>query len=203
MRHFRYFQTLLDFLDKIVDLRTVCYWKLTYLKKSLEQGTKFLHVQVGNIHLFSSLSNPNTSGRSLESVCQSSKFATRLTPHWILKKRKENFKIFCAKCNFILNALTQCLKITKKSHSSLRAKRATFTFQKFIRIAKNSNLASFWKPEAWSQTKLPDRSVLKMMKMPKSKDSNTTFWVETKENGSFWRDFENLKFAVKQRYQKD
>ena len=85
----RYFQTLLDFLDKIVDLRTVCYWKLTYLKKSLEQGTKFLHVQVGNIHLFSSLSNPNTSGRSLKSVCQSSKFATRLTPHWILKKERK------------------------------------------------------------------------------------------------------------------
>ena len=28
----------------------------------------------------------------------------------------------------LLSTVTQCLKITKKSHSTLRAKRATFTF---------------------------------------------------------------------------
>ena len=55
-------------------------------------------------------------------------------------------------------------KSQKKSHWTLRAKRATFTFlngQKFIKnCQKWSILASFWKPKICGQTVLPDRSVL-------------------------------------------
>ena len=43
----------------------------------------------------------------------------------------------------------------------------------------------FWKPEAFDQTVLPDRSVLigqKLVKMPKLKNSNATFWVFFKES---------------------
>ena len=50
-------------------------------------------------------------------------------------------------------------KPQKKSHSSLRAKRATFTFwvDKSLSIMpKMIILASFWKPEACGQTVLPD-----------------------------------------------
>ena len=48
----------------------------------------------------------------------------------------------------------------KKSHSTLRAKRATFTFGVDTSCPKLSILASFWKPKACDQTVLPDRSVL-------------------------------------------
>ena len=47
-------------------------------------------------------------------------------------------------------------------------------------MPKCSNLTSFWKPEAFGQTVLPDRPVLiwqKLVKMPKFKNSNATFWV--------------------------
>ena len=46
------------------------------------------------------------------------------------------------------------------------------------------NLASFWKPEAYGQTVLPDRSILKGQKfveMPKLQNSNATFWVIFKQ----------------------
>ena len=48
----------------------------------------------------------------------------------------------------------------KKSHSTLRAKRATFTFwvdKSSLKMPKNG---PFWNPEACGQTVLPDRSVL-------------------------------------------
>ena len=55
-------------------------------------------------------------------------------------------------------------KSQKKSHSTLRAKRATFTFyvdKKFIKkCQKWSIMASFWKAKACGQTVLPDRLVL-------------------------------------------
>ena len=80
--------------------------------------------------------------------------------------------------------MPRCLKLTEKRyHSTLRAKRATFTFcldKKFIKkCQKWSILASFWKPEACGQAVIPDRLVLigqKWWKMPKFKreDFQTT-----------------------------
>ena len=59
-------------------------------------------------------------------------------------------------------------KSQKKSHSTLRAKRATLTFLSGQKLLKNAQkwsiLASFWKPEACGQIVLPDRSVLKGQK---------------------------------------
>ena len=54
-------------------------------------------------------------------------------------------------------------KPQKKYHSTLRAKRATFTFwmdKSSLKMPKMLILASFWKPKACGQTELPDRSVL-------------------------------------------
>ena len=52
---------------------------------------------------------------------------------------------------------TQCLKIIEKSHLTLRAKRAKFTFR--VSRQKWANLASFRKTEACGQTVLPDRLI--------------------------------------------
>ena len=53
-------------------------------------------------------------------------------------------------------------KSQKKSYSTLRAKRAPFTFwvdKSSLKSAKNGPiLANFWKPKACGQTELPDRS---------------------------------------------
>ena len=74
-------------------------------------------------------------------------------------------KFFQNKCFFTIS-VWQCLKITKKkSHSTLRANRATFTFsycQKISnsvqkKIIKNGQLGEF---ESCGQTVLPDRSIL-------------------------------------------
>ena len=54
-------------------------------------------------------------------------------------------------------------KSPKKSHSTLRAKRVTFTFwvdKSSLKMPKMINLASFWKSDDWGQTVLPDRSIL-------------------------------------------
>ena len=56
-------------------------------------------------------------------------------------------------------------KSQKKSHATLRAKPATFTFWVNQKCQKCSILASFWKPEACGQTVLPDRSVFIGQKM--------------------------------------
>ena len=64
----------------------------------------------------------------------------------------------------------QTRKSQKKSHSTLRAKRATFTFwvaKSSLKMPKMLNLASFWKPEACSQPVLPDRSILIGQKLVK------------------------------------
>ena len=50
-------------------------------------------------------------------------------------------------------------KSQKKSHSTLRAKWATFTFlvdKSSLEMPKMLNFASFWKPKACGQTELPD-----------------------------------------------
>ena len=66
-------------------------------------------------------------------------------------------------------------KSQKKSHSRLRAKRATFTFwvdKSILKMPKMVNFASFWKRKAWGQIVLPDRSILvgqNLWKMPKFK----------------------------------
>ena len=52
-------------------------------------------------------------------------------------------------------------KSQKKSHSSLRAKRATFTFwvdKSLLKMPKMVNFGEFLKPETCGQTVLPDRS---------------------------------------------
>ena len=63
---------------------------------------------------------------------------------------------------WIFRNSSQCLKVTKKSHSTLQAKPATFYLrgQKFTNKPKRSILTSFWKPEACGQTVLTDRSIL-------------------------------------------
>ena len=51
----------------------------------------------------------------------------------------------------------------KKSHSTLRAKRATFTFwmnKSLLKMPKIVNFGDFWKPEACGQTVLPGMSLL-------------------------------------------
>ena len=70
-------------------------------------------------------------------------------------------------------------KSQKKSHSSWRAKRATVTFwvdKSSVKIAKNGPIwRVFWKPKAFGQTELTDRSVLILQKLVEY--SNATFWV--------------------------
>ena len=54
-------------------------------------------------------------------------------------------------------------KLQKKSHSTLRAKRASYSFwvdKSSLKLPKIVNLASFWNSEACCQTVLPDRSTL-------------------------------------------
>ena len=54
-------------------------------------------------------------------------------------------------------------KSQKKSHLTLRAKWATFTFRVYkssLKTQKMVNSASFWKPKACGKIVLPDRSVL-------------------------------------------
>ena len=51
-------------------------------------------------------------------------------------------------------------KSRKMSHFTLQTKRATFTFwvdKSSLKMPKNVQLASFWKPEVCGQTVLPDR----------------------------------------------
>ena len=54
-------------------------------------------------------------------------------------------------------------KSQKKSHSTLRAKRATFTLRVYkssLKMLKMFNLTSYWKPQACGQTALPDKSIV-------------------------------------------
>ena len=59
-------------------------------------------------------------------------------------------------------------KSPKKSHSILRAKRATLGFwmdKSSLKMPKMVHLATFWKPEACGPTVLPDRSILISQKL--------------------------------------
>ena len=71
------------------------------------------------------------------------------------------------------------MKITEKV-SFIMASEASYGYilsgQKFSKnCQKWSNLASFWKPKAFGQTELTDRSVLILQKLVEY--SNATFWV--------------------------
>ena len=66
-------------------------------------------------------------------------------------------------CTKVMKELHSVWKSPKKSHSTLRAKRATFTFwvdKSSLKMPKMANLASFWKSKACGHTVLPDRSIL-------------------------------------------
>ena len=111
----------------------------------------------------------------------------------------------------------------KKSHSTLRAKRAMFTF--WVEKSQNwSILAIFWKSEARGQTVLPDRSILmdkvwtgwpgkfwilsytvfetrpkKSHLTLRAKRAMFTFWVDKSylkkpKNGQFWRILKTWRF---------
>ena len=62
-------------------------------------------------------------------------------------------------------------KSQKKSHSTLRAKRAVFTFwvdKSWLKMPKIVNFGSFWNPEACGQTLLPDMSISIRQKLIKN-----------------------------------
>ena len=63
---------------------------------------------------------------------------------------------------------SRCLKITEKVSFNI-ASEASYIYilsgQKFIKMPKMVNLASFWKPEVFGQTVLPDTSILKGQKL--------------------------------------
>ena len=58
---------------------------------------------------------------------------------------------------------SQCVKIKEKVSFNIASEVSyvyIFGRQKFIKNAKNANLASFWKPEARDQAGLPDGLIL-------------------------------------------
>ena len=89
---------------------------------------------------------------------QSSLNAISWCPKLSVEDEKKYFPSKLSKVPKIMNSL--CLKIAKKSHSTLRAKRATLHFEwpKInYKCQKNNPFGeSFWKPEACGQTLLPD-----------------------------------------------
>ena len=87
--------------------------------------------------------------------------------------------------------ITQCLKITEKSHSTLRAKRATFTFKvdkSSLKMPKMVHYDEFLKTRSLLSNRVT-RQVTFWWKMPKFENSNETFWVIFKHCG--W--LQNLK----------
>ena len=82
-------------------------------------------------------------------------------------------------------------KSQKRSHSTLRAKRATFTFwldKSWLKRPKWSILARFWKPEACGQTVLPDKSILKGQKLAenaKIQKCDIRHRIKSKENATY------------------
>ena len=89
-------------------------------------------------------------------------------------------------------------KSPPKSHSTLRAKRAKFTFgvdKSSLKMPKIVNLRSFWKTEASGQTVLPDRSISIGQKLAEKVKiqcdilSDFQHIVNTKlKNANFWRE---------------
>ena len=96
----------------------------------------------------------------------------------------------------------QCLKITQKSHSTMRAKRATFTFWVNKSELKNTKK---WSILTSFQIVLPGRSLLIRQKLVENtkivKCKCDIFggqkFIQNAKNGQFGRVFENLKLAVK------
>ena len=88
-----------------------------------------------------------------------------------LSLRKNRFQ--CAKYKTINYTILKVEFLSENSISTLRAKRATFTFKvdkSSMKMPKKwSILASFWKPEHCVQTVLPDRSFLKRRNYQKKK----------------------------------
>ena len=83
--------------------------------------------------------------------------------------------------------------LPKKSCSTLRAKRVTFTFwvaKRSLKIQKIITLTSFRKLDADGQSLLPDRLLLIRQKLVKrcqnGKFKNATFWVIFKHCGGGW-----------------
>ena len=72
-------------------------------------------------------------------------------------------------------------KSPKKSHLTLRAKRATFTFwveKSSLKMPKNGQFGMFWETEATILTVLPDKPILieqKSIESAKIRYSNATF----------------------------
>ena len=65
-----------------------------------------------------------------------------------------------------MNKTTQCLKILEKVSFNI-ASEASYVYingQKFIKMPKMVNFASFFKPKDDGQTVLPDRSLRKRIK---------------------------------------
>ena len=74
------------------------------------------------------------------------------------------------------------MKITEKVAFSI-ASEASYVYilsgQKFIKNAKNGPFWTFWKPEAWGQTVLPDMSILigqKLVENPNIENLHETFF---------------------------
>ena len=93
-------------------------------------------------------------------------------------------------------------KLQEKSHSTLRAKRATFTFWVDKSSIKMLNVATFWKPKVYGQTVLPDMSLLKGQKLVENaRNSNTTFRVIFKQcvvEEKIFKEKVNLKSKIPQ-----
>ena len=96
-------------------------------------------------------------------------------------------------------------KSQKKSHSTLRAKRATFTFlvdKSSFKMPKMVNLASFWKTEAFGQTVLPDRSVLIGQKLVENAKIEKFKWDILDDFQTMWhsRKNSNLNFQLEDNF---
>ena len=72
----------------------------------------------------------------------------------------------------IFGTWSQCLKIAKKVSFNI-VNEASYVYifksgQKFTKNAQNGQLATIWKPENYSQTVLPDMSILIGQKLMKN-----------------------------------
>ena len=109
-------------------------------------------------------------------------------------------------------------KSQNKSHTTLQAKRAPFTFRvgkSSLKMPKMVNLSSFWKPEAFGQiVVLLDRQTLirqNWWEMPKFKNQMRHFWwfsnnvcvqylvgtIIWNERKKYWREFLARKIQMK------
>ena len=119
---------------------------------------------------------------TLTRICQRHTEEMRYVPNGAAGGAPRNFCFHFALLT-TLKFISHLKNHSKKSHLILRAKRAPFTIwvdKRSLKMPEMVNLASFWLIETCGQTVLPDKSVLirqKLVEMPKSKNSNETFWV--------------------------